>query len=47
MGLFLSAVTVCGLMGYGGPVVVAVSGALVGGKSVVDILKSAGKKLWK
>jgi hypothetical protein len=28
-------------------IVIAVSGALAGGKSVVDILKSAGKKLWK
>lgn len=40
IGLFLSSVTICSLAGSGGTVAVAVSGALVGGKNVVDALKA-------
>jgi hypothetical protein len=47
MGLFISAVGVCSLAGAGGWVSVAISGALVGGKPVVDAIKSIGKSLPK
>jgi hypothetical protein len=42
-GLFASCVAVCCLAGAGGPLAVAVSGALVGGKPVVDALKHVAK----
>jgi hypothetical protein len=47
MALFLSSVGVCSLAGAGGPLSVVVSGALVGGKPVVDAIKSIGKSLLK
>jgi hypothetical protein len=47
MGLFMSAVGVCSLAGAGGWVSVAVSGALVGGKPVVDAIKSIAKSIPK
>ncbi len=47
LALFASAVGVCSLAGAGGIMSVAVSGALVGGKPVVDVLKSIGKSFSK
>lgn len=47
MALFVSAVGVCSLAGAGGLVSVIVSGALVGGKPVIDAIKSVGKSLSK
>jgi hypothetical protein len=47
LAMFLSAVTVCSLAGAGGTAAVLISGALVGGKSVVDAIKATGKGLWK
>jgi hypothetical protein len=47
MGLFASAVGVCSLAGAGGSLSVAVSGALIGGKPVVDAIKSVGKSFSK
>jgi hypothetical protein len=44
MALFLSAVGVCSLAGAGGAVAVAVSGAIVKGKPVIDVLKALSKK---
>jgi hypothetical protein len=46
LAMFLSAVTVCTLAGAGGTAAVLISGALVGGKSVVDAIKAAGKSFW-
>ena len=40
MGLFLSAVVLCSLTGSGGALTVAVAGALVGGKPVIDAIKT-------
>jgi hypothetical protein len=39
-GLFVSCVAVCSLVGSGGPVTVAVTGALIGGKPVIEALKA-------
>lgn len=47
IGLFLSCVTLCSIAGAGGAVAVVISGALVGGKPVADVLKGMGKKLWR
>ena len=47
MSLFLSAVTICSLAGASGNMAVATSAVLVGGKPVVEALKSIGKKLLK
>jgi hypothetical protein len=47
IAMFLSAITVCSLAGVGGNVAVLISGALVGGKSVVDAIKAVGKGFWK
>jgi hypothetical protein len=46
MSMFLSAVTVCSLVGANGNVAVIVSAALVGGKPATDVLKKLGKKLF-
>jgi predicted DNA-binding protein len=43
LGLFLFGVSICSLAGAGGPMAVAVSGAIVGGKPVVDVVKSLFK----
>jgi hypothetical protein len=45
MGMFLSAVGICSLAGSGGQTAVLVSAALVGGKPVIDALKSMKKIL--
>ena len=47
MALFFSAVGVCSLAGAGGALSVSVSGALVGGKPVVEAIKSIGKHFGK
>ncbi len=47
MGLFLSAVGICSIVGVGGPTSVIISGALAGGKPVVDALKSMAKLISK
>jgi PTS system mannose-specific IIA component len=47
MGLFLSAVGICSIVGVSGTTSVIVSGALAGGKPVVDALKSMAKLLTK
>ncbi len=44
MGLFATAVGVCSLAGAGGPMAVAISAALVGGKPVADAFKGIAKK---
>jgi hypothetical protein len=44
MGLFATAVGVCSLAGAGGPMAVAISTALVGGKPVADAFKGIAKK---
>jgi hypothetical protein len=43
--LFTLCVSVCSLVGAGGPLTVAVSGALVGGKPIIDALKAVPKRL--
>ena len=43
--IFMSCVGLCSLVGAGGAIAVAVSGALVGGKTVVEALKALPKKL--
>jgi hypothetical protein len=45
--LFVSCVSICSLTGCGGATAVAVSGALVGGKPVIDALKALPKRLHK
>jgi hypothetical protein len=45
--LFVSCVGLCSLVGCGGATAVAVSGALIGGKPVVDALKALPKRLLK
>jgi hypothetical protein len=45
--LFISCVSLCSLAGCGGATAVAVSGALIGGKPVVDALKALPKRLFK
>jgi CheY-like chemotaxis protein len=42
MTLFLSSVAICSMAGAGGAMAVAVSGALVGGKTVVEAIKTLG-----
>ena len=44
MGMFATAVGICSLAGAGGPMSVAVSAALVGGKPVADAMKGLAKK---
>jgi hypothetical protein len=44
MGLFAAAVGVCSFAGAGGPMAVAISAALVGGKPVADAFKGIAKK---
>jgi hypothetical protein len=41
-GLFVSCVSLCALVG-GGPITVAVSGALIGGKPVIEALRTLRK----
>jgi hypothetical protein len=41
--LFCSCVSLCSLVGCGGPIAVAVSGALIGGKPVIEALKALRK----
>jgi hypothetical protein len=43
LGLFLSYASMCCLAGSGGLMAAAVSGAIVGGKPVVDVVKSLFK----
>jgi hypothetical protein len=43
--IFMSCVGLCSLVGAGGAIAVAVSGALVGGKTVVEALKALPRKL--
>jgi hypothetical protein len=45
--LFISCVSLCSLAGCGGATAVAVSGALIGGKPVVNALKTLPKRLFK
>jgi len=42
-GLFVSCVAICSLAGSGGELAVAVSGALIGGKPVIEALKAIAK----
>jgi hypothetical protein len=42
-GLFTLCVSVCSLVGSGGPLTVGVSGALIGGKPVIEALKAMAK----
>jgi hypothetical protein len=44
-GIFISCLSVCSLLGCGGATAVAVSGAIAGGKTVVDALKALPKRL--
>jgi hypothetical protein len=43
--IFISCVGLCSLVDSGGPIAVAVSGALVGGKAVVHALKALPRRL--
>jgi hypothetical protein len=43
--VFVSCVSICSLVGSGGPLTVAVSGVLVGGKPVVEALKALPKTM--
>jgi hypothetical protein len=45
--LFVSSVSLCALVGCGGAAAVAVSGALVGGKPVIEALRTLPKRLFK
>jgi hypothetical protein len=45
MGLFVSAVGVCTLVGAGGWPSIAIAGVLAGGKPVADVVKSIGKSI--
>jgi hypothetical protein len=45
MAMFTTAVGICSLAGSGGKAAVIISGTLVGGKRIADVLKSV-KKLW-
>lgn len=46
-GLFVGCVGICSLVGSGGPITVALSAALVGGKPILEALKSLPKKVSK
>jgi hypothetical protein len=46
VGLFTTAMTLCSLAGVQGKTVAVIAGALAGGKPLVDVLKSFGKKLF-
>jgi hypothetical protein len=43
--IFISCLSVCSLIGCGGATAVVVSGAIAGGKPVVDALKALSKRL--
>jgi hypothetical protein len=47
MGLFLSAVGICSIAGAGGTLGVVISGALVGGKPVIEAVKALGRTMPK
>jgi hypothetical protein len=47
MGLFLSAVGICSMVGSGGQMAVVVSAALVGGKPIAGVLREVAKKITK
>ena len=44
IGLFTLSVGICSLVDSGGPIAVAVSGALIGGKPIIDALKAIPKR---